>query len=554
MKNRIVLLLATVSSLLLSTLSGFGQDELQLAEKVILCTDRKLYIAGEQIGFSCTCLKLKDAAEAFSKVLFVELVSMDGQRIVSQKHPIDVKGFTEGNLVIPASVSSGMFLLKAYTKHLEAKGPNYFGYVLIRVINAQKPQLNLADKQGSAIEQSEGLNDRQLAELKINKTLFKKREQGTASFHFTGTRGSIASLSASIALSVCLDENEFQPKFIYQHGLQAYETQSKGICLTGQVLDEKTTTPMPNKRVNLSIIGSNDFIETLTDTRGRFCFELPSLYGFHDVFINVNDTTSARMLIQVDNDFAPSGTVTNPLLMNFSAEEANTVHKLVLNYLINTNLGLLPQQDTEPSIRKMQAFYGTPDQTLVLDEFIQLPTLEEYFNELPYLVKVRKDKHRKYFKLYAAQKELELYEPLVLIDFVAISKPDKVLAIAPTEVERIEFVHHLYQRGDVLYGGIVSILSKKGNFAGVDLPGNGMFINYGFYAPQNTSQPIDLANTNLPDARNTVLWEPKMNIAADGSGTLNFTTPDTPGEYTLMLKCIMQSGQVLSFKKNFLVE
>ena len=181
MKNRIVLLLATVSSLLLSTLSGFGQDELQLAEKVILCTDRKLYIAGEQIGFSCTCLKLKDAAEAFSKVLFVELVSMDGQRIVSQKHPIDVKGFTEGNLVIPASVSSGMFLLKAYTKHLEAKGPNYFGYVLIRVINAQKPQLNLADKQGSAIEQSEGLNDRQLAELKINKTLFKKREQGTAS-------------------------------------------------------------------------------------------------------------------------------------------------------------------------------------------------------------------------------------------------------------------------------------------------------------------------------------------------------------------------------------
>jgi hypothetical protein len=202
----------------------------------------------------------------------------------------------------------------------------------------------------------------------------------------------------------------------------------------------------------------------------------------------------------------------------------------------------------------MHAFYGTPDQTLVLDEFIQLPTLEEYFNELPYLVKVRKDKHRKYFKLYAPQKELELYEPLVLIDFVAISKPDKVLAIAPTEVERIEFVHHLYQRGDVLYGGIVSILSKKGNFAGVDLPGNGMFINYGFFAPKNAKQPIDLANTNLPDARNSVLWEPKMIIAADGSGTLNFTTPDTPGEYTLMLKCIMQSGHVLNLKKTFLVE
>ncbi len=554
MKNKILLLLATLSSLLLSTLWGFGQDEPQLAEKVILCADRRLYIAGEQIGFSCTCLKLEDAPAAFSKVLFVELVAMDGQRIVSQKHPIDVQGFTEGNLVIPASVSSGMFLLRAYTKHLEAKGPNYYGYVLIRVINAQKPQLALANKQGLAIEQSEPVNDKLLAELKINKTLFNKREEGAASFHFTGVHDSIACVSASIALSVCLVEAEFQPEFAYHHGLQAYETQSKGICLTGQVLDEKTTTPMPNKRVNLSIIGSNDFVETLTDTRGRFCFELPSMYGLHDVFINVNDTTSARMLIRVDNDFAPSGLVANPPLMTFSAEEANTVHKLLLNYLINTNLGLLPKQNTEPSIRKMHAFYGTPDQTLVLDEFIQLPTLEEYFNELPYLVKVRKDKHRKYFKLYAPQKELELYEPLVLIDFVAISKPDKVLAIAPTEVERIEFVHHLYQRGDVLYGGIVSILSKKGNFAGVDLPGNGMFINYGFFAPKNAKQPIDLANTNLPDARNTVLWEPKMNIAADGSGALNFTTPDTPGEYTLMLKCIMQSGHVLNLKKTFLVE
>lgn len=555
MKARISLILLIVSSLLHLFLKGFGQAEPNSIEKLILCTDRNLYIAGEQINFSCTHIRLDKVLSNPSKILFVELMAMDGQRLVSQKHVLDGEGVAEGQVAIPSALGTGIYLLRAYTPNFKGFELNYFSYSLIKVINPQKPQLVLATEQNQDTAKLEHLNGKKLiAELVLDKTHLKSREKSIAIVRFAGSMDSLACVNASIVPSACIDAALFKPEFTKHLLPVSYRTYSEELTLTGQVLEEKTSAPMPNKRVNLSIIGSNDFVETTTDENGRFCFELPSLQGLHDVFINVNDTTTKRLLIQVDHDFAPSVSIKNPPPFNLSEEEANTAHKLMLNYLINMNLGLLPQQDTVSSIHKKQAFYGTPDQTLVLDDFIQLPTLEEYFNELPYLVKVRKERGRKYFKLYAPQKELELYEPLVLIDFVAINKPEKVLAIAPSEVQRIEFVHQLYQRGNGLYGGIVSIISKKGNFAGVDLPGNGLFLNFTFFTAKNLKKPIDLQQSNLPYARNTLLWEPKLKLTAYDECKLDFSCPDTPGEYTVFLNCVLKSGKVLNITKNFWVE
>ena len=39
----------------------------------------------------------------------------------------------------------------------------------------------------------------------------------------------------------------------------------------------------------------------------------------------------------------------------------------------------------------------------ILINYVQLPTLEEYFNELPTLAKVRKRQGEKYFKILGAQ-------------------------------------------------------------------------------------------------------------------------------------------------------
>ena len=76
---------------------------------------------------------------------------------------------------------------------------------------------------------------------------------------------------------------------------------------------------------------------------------------------------------------------------------------------------------------------------------------------------------------------MAIYDPLVMIDWVAVSDNESILGTPTQSISRIELVNAPYIKGDMIYGGIISIISKKGDFAGIDLPRNGIFINYKFY-------------------------------------------------------------------------
>ena len=199
-----------------------------------------------------------------------------------------------------------------------------------------------------------------------------------------------------------------------------------------------------------------------------------------------------------------------------------------------------------------QAFYGKPNEILYLDNYIQLPTLEEYLNELPTLVKVRKHQGEKYFKVLGPQTELSGYDPLILVDMVAIADPSKVLAIPPVNISRIEVVNKLYVKGDQTYGGIINIISKHSDFAGIDLPSSGVFINYGFLADNSHYPEIYSPGKHSPDTRNTLYWEPKFVLNKSNSAKVTFTTSDAPGKYLIILNGINLKGE--KFKQTSTIE
>ncbi len=69
----------------------------------------------------------------------------------------------------------------------------------------------------------------------------------------------------------------------------------------------------------------------------------------------------------------------------------------------------------------MKSFYGEPTELLVIETYIDLPTLEDYFSELAGAVKVRKSQGKKHFRFASTRPEMTIYDPLVLIDWVAVN-------------------------------------------------------------------------------------------------------------------------------------
>ncbi len=185
-----------------------------------------------------------------------------------------------------------------------------------------------------------------------------------------------------------------------------------------------------------------------------------------------------------------------------------------------------------------------------MDKYIQLPSLKEYFSEISQEVKVRDRKGKPYFKFFGSAAGMIINDPLVLVDWVVINDIDRVLAISPQKILRIETVNKPYIKGDLTYGGIISIISRDGDFAGIDLPVSGIFVKYDFFAPVCSPESA-VKQEHTPDARNTLFWLPYLDIKENSSTGIEFMTGDTPGKYVIEVRGMTSDGHIFSWSAGF---
>ena len=334
---------------------------------------------------------------------------------------------------------------------------------------------------------------------------------------------------------------------------QYYYPETNGISLTGILKDSKSDKPITNTTINLSILGDiKDFIAVKTNIKGQFFFKMPDFIGVRDVFICTEMLDDSKSSILIDNDFCQVKVKLPTPPFQLTEEEKKIAFKLAQNFQITS--AFYKKQTTDSSKYANKAFYGEPQERLILDKYIQLPTIEDYINEIIPTLKIRKQKGKKYFRIYRSQTELEIYKPLVLLDLVAIENPDKVLALSPQNIAYIEVVNTPYIKGDITYGGIISFFSKRGDFAGIDLPSSGLFLDFNFLGNKYDSPKNIKHKENQPDSRNTILWDTDVTLNKSNSYEQSFLTSDTPGKYILLLRGITKDGKTFSYKKSILVK
>ncbi|MBB3187966.1 TonB-dependent receptor plug domain-containing protein [Microbacter margulisiae] len=105
-------------------------------EKLYLQTDKPYYNAGENIWYSAYLVNgMNLHPDAFSKFVYVELINKSDSVCYRQKLKQDSLGFY-GNMLLPASLSAGEYILRAYTWWMQNAGPAYFFQRKIKIGNS----------------------------------------------------------------------------------------------------------------------------------------------------------------------------------------------------------------------------------------------------------------------------------------------------------------------------------------------------------------------------------------------------------------------------------
>ena len=524
-------------------------------EKIAVFTDRNLYICNEKILFTATIQSNNTNKAEFSSVLYVELISPDGESFSKSKFAIK-NSISNGSILIPGNMLSGIYYLKTYTKWMRNFGPESYSYTLIKVVNPFKNGILNIDQKSYKIKSYIDSSNVENTDVQIiiPKTSFSTRESTNLSVKVKEKiKDDIQTMSISVApKGTVINTIVLQNTDSLQNKEIDYKPETKGISLSGKVLSSKNK-PLINTRVNLSVIGNNDIITQYSDSMGKFNFGFLDYYNSKDLFISAeskDDNETPKLLI--DNDFCNKEIAIQFHPFTLSETEKTTVLKMAQNLQVDSlyNNDTIKTADFESEYT--QPFYGKPSKSIYFDKYVLLPTIDEYFSEFIGDVAIKKRNGKRYFKIQGFQSAMQIYDPLVMIDFIAIENHDLLLSINPQNISHVEIINEPYVKGSATYGGVISFISKKRNFAGIELPKSGLFINYSFYKPISNINTDDFVAKN-PDARNTLLWVTTNNFGKPNNDSFTLKTGDTPCDYTIIVKCIDKSGNVYSTSKTISV-
>ncbi|MGB8358602.1 MAG: hypothetical protein WCD55_08295 [Bacteroidales bacterium] len=503
----------------------------------------------ESIFFTAdySCISGADSI-MWSKVLYVELIKWNGVKLANLKLKLDKSG-SSASLRIPGDLLSGNYYLRAYTKWMRNFSVNDYEYRLIKIVNpfnagidagpaevpdSRKSILNLKPSK----ELIQGIN------CSMNKSEYQPREKAEVEFYINDDNSiishdycvSIAKVG-SIDTSTLFIKPELETSGIKWGDIE-YLPEIWGITISGKIIDKTSNAPKKNLLVNLSESANGEFFSVYqTRDKGRFIFSLPDLYGRYDFFIQSEAPDTGLSEFLIDNGFCNRPVLLPYVAFSLNEDEKHLIRDMMVNMQLNEKF--FSHSDTANKLRTNRhqpvAFYGSGRQTYYTKKYIELPNIEEFFNEIVLEAKV-------YNK---GKAELEMsgstgfssYPLLIFLDNIPVNNDGRLLKLPLDRIERIEVIESGYMVGNMKYSGLLSIYSKNKDFAGIELNKNSMFFAFDLFSDENSDFTFgeNSYDSRIPDRRNLLYWNPDIQLSADQKTTISFYTSDNKGDYLVYI-------------------
>ncbi len=470
----------------------YRNEARKIGEHLNLFTDRSIYAVGESLQFRADHSVSSVEVNDWSSLLYVELVSASGNAITQGKYLLK-DGISTGSLQIPSETLTGLYYLKCYTRWMRNWGPRTFSFTPLKIINPNRMEVadgtrgngyesnvtRMAYKQGEincSSDASQYGSDEEVT-LRVSGPLNPSMNQLNCCITVVPL-GAIDTLGGQLLLSSNVDgTGEFSVDYLPDVG--------KGPSVSGSVvLPDQSAAQFTT--LHFSLLGENpDFFAAVSDANGRFALSLPARFGKQEFYVSADTQLDVLKEVRIDQDFDVSPLPVPAVKFELSEWERSIATRMALSMQLSRVYGT-PAPIVEDSF-KMEPlpFYGSRVQRMNMDDYVNLPTLEEVFINLIPNVDVVKRKGELSLKIQSDNSSIEIYEPLILIDHIAVFDQQAILALAPEKIHRIDLINEIYLKGSVAFGGVISIQSKGGDMAGIDLPPGSYFFDFQSFYPED---------------------------------------------------------------------
>ncbi|HEX8460624.1 MAG TPA: hypothetical protein VF623_04320, partial [Segetibacter sp.] len=324
----------------------------------------------------------------------------------------------------------------------------------------------------------------------------------------------------------------------------------EGHIVSGKVMDMKGTA-VADKSGYLSIPGRNFQLYAATSTAGgTIHFNTKDYYGTKLMVGLVEPDDLGNYKIQFDNPFSED--ITSEVIPPFYASDATSASllKRSINMQVQNTYRQTELQSFKPATIDTAHFYGKPDATYMLEDYVRFPTMEEVLREYVREIDVRKRQNK--YLLYMAVRDEEgisnLKRPIILLDGLPqFDQGNKITNYDPLKVEKFEAVAATYFLGPARFNGIASFFTYGGDVKDFSLDTSAIVIDYDalqlrreFYMPAYETEQI---SSRMPDFRNLLFWSPDIEIDKDGKKEISFYTSDLPGKYAVVLQGFSADGK-----------
>ncbi len=322
----------------------------------------------------------------------------------------------------------------------------------------------------------------------------------------------------------------------------------EGHLVSGTIRNTSDGEPLANENLVMSYVGKSAQCRfTRTNESGQFNFVIRD-YGKKEIVIQPLAGTGASYFVEIINPFPEVRRKYNIPPFTIDSSRLEEINRAVISMQVKS----LYEPFTKPAINDPEPspdFYGRPDLTVKLDDYIRLTTFREVIKEILPGVSTYRKNDQSGFRLINKYPNMAFEtDPLVVVDGVPVMEADKVLMINSDELEKIDVLNTRYFFSDIMIEGIMNLTSKKGDLGVMEFTRPPF--RQEFDALQKLNEPYspdydtpESRDSRIPDFRNTLYWDPDATTDDEGKAGITFYTSDEAADYTVIVEGLSSDGK-----------
>ena len=534
-------------------------------ERIYVSTDRNVYLAGDAVWCSLTCLDGNGRFSNESAVSYLELVSLDGTVCTAKIALLEGRG--AGSFRIPVSTPTGTYRLVAYTavNAVEDGAPWLAGSRLLTVFNSTS-SARISD--GVEILDEADYEARKPAETPSEGSLelstrvrLPRNASAVVTLHNAGTAASV-SLSVHHVDGLLPAARENTPGSF----LRAIPRS----VVTGREVSPEVDGEVVSARIRGTIVKDQDDVSTATlSTAGSptdlymgrsegddlIRFYTSNIYGDREIVCEVSQLDRKEGFIDFESPFIRPSAGNLPKLLLSPAQRTDlTARKAALRAEKTLRIDTLTTFMTH---REDLLLSSVAHHRYHLDDYTRFPSVREIVVEILPEVQLRREKGRNVMTLTVSDALNKRYDRtdniLVMMDGVVVSDLDLLLNFDAMLIEDIDIYDEAFLCGKMPFRGLVNFITKKNYVTALHFPANVRVVDF-----QGVAYPVAYGGAVPPgegqDLRQLLYWHPLLELEAESDYRLEIHTPGYAGNFKVVAEGFTKDGKPICQEFSFEVE